>query len=67
MPAEVEVYVRERGFREDIGEWLEAMQSVITLDHRNRSPLCLSNVMEYAKIPAPRDGERIGDKRRLDS
>lgn len=62
MTAEAIVHVPERHRADDLGEWVgETVGTIISIDHRQRSPLCQSRVMEYAKFPVPKDGGHIGE------
>lgn len=56
--AERTVQVQERRTGEDVLDFMRRVQLAIGADHRKTSPLCMSNTMEYAKVPAP--GDRIG-------
>lgn len=55
---EVSFQIRERLDDEDIMRYMNHVQHAIGVDHNNRSPLCISTTLEYAKIPV--QGEKIG-------
>lgn len=59
LAKEVEISLRPRGPIEDISVWMEDIREAVTIDHRERSPLCSSEMLEYLKIPLLK--ERIGD------
>lgn len=68
MKAEIELTVPDRFPTGDLGEWLNGVQYLVGIDHRARSPLCVSGKMDYLKIPRPGDERTpIGAKQVLDS
>lgn len=68
MPTEVALSVRYHTSDEDVVEWMrDVVQQEIGRDHANRSPLCMRNAMEYAKIPVPENAPYVGGKPELHS
>lgn len=64
MPSEVDLMVRERTASEGVVEWMESVaRPALTDDHQRRSPLCMSNAVEYLKIPFDNDVP-IGNRRK---
>jgi len=61
MQKEEVLHLAERQSDEDIAFWMtNVVQASIYLDHRNRSPLCRAQSMEYAKIHLPENADFIG-------
>jgi hypothetical protein len=58
LKEEVGFQMRERMADEDLRDYIDRLQQAITVDHNNRSPLCVRDKMEYAKLPISSD--RIG-------
>lgn len=56
MKEEVSVEVEERGFQEDIEEFMHRLVWTLAGDHTRRSPLCRATKMEYAKVPVTDKG-----------
>lgn len=56
LPREVSFHMRERLSHEPIEDFMKHVQLAISVDHNNRSPLCLARALEYAKLPAEGDG-----------
>lgn len=51
MDKEAILQMRERGKREDIVDYMRAVQSELAIDHARRSPLCVAPATEYLKLP----------------
>lgn len=52
MKEEAMVWVPDRTETQDVVDWVENVAGIsIARDHAKRSPLCMSQVMEYMKIP----------------
>jgi hypothetical protein len=49
---------REQG--ENVAEFMEYVQKEVTKEHRRVSPLCVSPVLEYLKLPVDEGGGGIG-------
>lgn len=63
MKEEAKVLVPYRRDDENVIEWMDrCVQPSLYLDHRERSPLCKAETMEYAKLPAPENAPYIGGK-----
>lgn len=63
MAAEAVVKVPFRRDGETVTQWMQrCVETALYLDHRVRSPLCLSETMEYAKLPAPENAPFLGAK-----
>lgn len=58
MKEEIALHIEERGFGEDIDEFMGRVQSKLSAKHRLVSLLCTSKKMEYVKIPMV--GNEIG-------
>lgn len=55
------VAVADRRNDQDIVDWVgNTVGHAIADDHRKRSPLCMSNVMEYAKFEVDPAGGPLG-------
>lgn len=52
MPTEAAIQCESRLDDEDIRDYMAYITSALHVDHRGRSPLCLRDKMEYAKIPS---------------
>lgn len=64
MSSEVELMVRERTGSENVVEWMETVvRPALGEDHQKRSPLCVSNAVDYLKIPFD-ENVPIGNRRK---
>ena len=52
MTEEVVVLVAERRRTEDVLSYMNYIQMALSVDHRFRSPLCMTDTIEYCKLPA---------------
>lgn len=60
MSIEDSFLMRERRRNEKIVDFMKEVQERLGIEHRRRSPLCLSTTTEYAKFRV-RDGTPIGE------
>jgi len=52
MQDEVDLVVQDRRADQDIIEWMEeTVRPALTKDHQQRNAACMSQKMEYVKIP----------------
>jgi hypothetical protein len=59
-PEEQSMEVRTRRPDEDILEYMDYVTALLGKWHRGR--MCLSNKLEYMKMPIPSENGRVGDK-----
>lgn len=62
MKDEAQVDVPSRNEDEEIMSWMNILGAALTVDHRRRSPLCMSEKMEYAKIYISPNGQIGGEE-----
>jgi len=55
MQKEASLELPERRSSEDIADYMAFIQMALSVDHRKLSPLCMSQTMEYCKMPADSD------------
>lgn len=57
MDGEATFQMRERRRTEDIADYMRDVQVALGKDHRQRSPLCVSDKTDYLKIQIEPDGQ----------
>ena len=54
------VSVPDRVSGTDLGEWMNLVTVCVSYDHRNRSPKCSLQKVDYLKIPHANEGAEVG-------
>lgn len=61
MKNERTIVVTDRIKDTDIGDWMSSVvQPCLSYDHRNNSPLCVADKVDYLKIHVDQGQEQVG-------
>lgn len=60
LPEEVEIDVPNRVQGCDVIDWMDTVTYCVSSDHRARNALCMTEKMEYVKIPLDNAAQGIG-------